>query len=365
MTLPPFIDRQTVHERLSLIFPEGTPNRNYCVREMAASVVFTMLYIGAVEGAENWLAPKHVVRMTDEQAGVRDDKLRIAYGREVMKPGFSGSGTRWYQENSREPLRDETLKQGLIGNGAVVERAGLATTSSHPRYALTSNFAALFDPKQVGSALITAIESWHADHLSATARARITLLRRGAGSTSEGVLIRFPNGETRRMAAGKSSEISKAVIEDFTSNFLIRPVVLWLSESGAKVVARDDELARSLGLQIAADRLLPDIILVDLGTQDADGFLIVFVEVVATDGPITDARRTDMLKLSTGGGFPPDQVAFVTAYLDREQAAFKRTVPNLAWGTFAWFTSEPQRILAMHGSFETAGALTRLMHIGH
>lgn len=365
MTLPPYIDRQTIHERLPLVFPEGTPNRNYCVREMAASVVFTMLYIGAIEGTGKWLAPKHVVRMTEDQAAVRDDPVRVAYGIDVMRPGFAASGTRWYQENSREPLRDETLKQGLIGNSAVVERAGLPTTSSHPRYALTASFAALFDPAIAAEALQIAIERWQSSHLSPVARGRIALIRRGAGATGEGVLVRFPNGETRRMASGKSSDISRAVIEDFAERFLVRPAVLWLSESGAKVVARDDELARSLGIQISADRLLPDIILVDLGQHDANGFLIVFVEVVATDGPITEARRTDMLRLSTDGGFPPERVAFVTAYLDREQSAFKRTVPNLAWGTFAWFASEPQRILAMHGAFETAGALTKLMLARH
>ena len=43
-------------------------NRNYVVREIAAKTVFVMLYIGAVEGAECWLRPDQVTRMTDAQA---------------------------------------------------------------------------------------------------------------------------------------------------------------------------------------------------------------------------------------------------------------------------------------------------------
>jgi hypothetical protein len=35
---------------------------------------------------------------------------------------------------------------------------------------------------------------------------------------------------------------------------LLAPAVLWVSESGAKVVARDDELASQLKLKISADR---------------------------------------------------------------------------------------------------------------
>ena len=102
--------------------------------------------------------------------------------------------------------------------------------------------------------------------------ARVALIRRGAVTTGEGVLVTFPNGETRRMAPGPSSHITKAVIEDFATRFLSKPAVLWVSESGAKVVARDDELARSLKLTITADRTLPDIILVDLGDDGAGSF---------------------------------------------------------------------------------------------
>ena len=41
--------------------------------------------------------------------------------------------------------------------------------------------------------------------------------------------------------------------------------MIFLSESGNKVVSRDDELARRIGLDIQADKDLPDIILADLG----------------------------------------------------------------------------------------------------
>lgn len=65
--LPPYVPRELVAERLPLIFPEGTPNRVYCTRELAASTVFAMLYIGAIEHSEVRLGPVHVYRMTDLQ----------------------------------------------------------------------------------------------------------------------------------------------------------------------------------------------------------------------------------------------------------------------------------------------------------
>jgi hypothetical protein len=54
---PPYATHELVAERLPLIFPEGIPNRTYCVRDLAASTVFTALYVGAVEGSGRGESP--------------------------------------------------------------------------------------------------------------------------------------------------------------------------------------------------------------------------------------------------------------------------------------------------------------------
>ena len=128
--MPPLPDVAEIQARLRMIFAEGSPRRNYCVREMAARTVFAMLYIGAIEGAGTWLGPKHVVRMGDAQAADRTDAGRNAYAAAVEKPGSSPPPDRWYQDNTREPIRDETLKEGLVQAGAVATKPGVPTTSS-------------------------------------------------------------------------------------------------------------------------------------------------------------------------------------------------------------------------------------------
>ncbi len=362
--MPPYIPRLAIHERLQVLFPEGVPQRTYCVREAAASTVFVMLYIGAVEGADIWVGPKQIVRMSDRQAEIQDEGGRKAYAGASMQPGFEPDGKRWYLENSREQIRDETLRQGLITHNAVVERQGLATTSSKPRYALRAAFAALFDPALDGASFDAAAAAWQARHLSASALARTVLMRRGAVTTGEGVLVTFPNGEARRLAPGPSSVISKAVIEEFAPRFLKVPAVLSLSESGAKIVARDDRLAAQLGLRITADKNLPDMILVDLGGGDVDGVLLVFVEVVATDGPVTPQRQSAFVAMAAQAGFPTERVAFVTAYLDRSHGAFKKTVAELAWRSFAWFAAEPDQILVLQDGATGDSSLSALMRLG-
>ena len=298
MPLPPLLAVTDPHERLQTIFPEGTANRSYVTREIAAKTIFVMLYIGAVEGARHWLRPDQVTRMTDAQAVLAEDQDRAAWLAESMRPAAGYIEGRWYATNTREPIRDETLREGLVRMGAVKEREGLPTTSPLPRYALAEEFTELFDPDLTGEALQTGIEEWQKANLSRGALARVAIMRRGAVAQEGRVLVTFPSGETRHMEPGPSSVISRAVVEEFAPRFLEQPGVIWLSESRNQVVARDDRLAQDIGLVIQPDRNLPDLILVDLGPAEP---LLVFVEVVATAGPVSEARQAALMTIATEG----------------------------------------------------------------
>jgi hypothetical protein len=356
--LPPYVSWEDVAKLLPKIFPEGTPNRSYCVRELAASTIFTALYIGAIERAGRYLGPVHVYRMTDEQASKSSDEDRIAYGENIRKNDVVVPGARWYADNTREPIRDETLRDGLVAIGAVTRREDLATTSGAPRYALKEDFAALFDPALSEDELASVITGFQQKHLSKSAQSRLAIVQAGAAGSTTGVLINFPSGETRRLAPGPSSVISKAVIEVFAFRFLTQPAVLWLSESGNKIVVRDDSILNAIGLKIEADRNLPDLILADLAPADP---LIVFVEVVATDGPITPRRQEALFAITDSAQFKRSQIAFLTAYQDRQAPSFKKTVHQLAWRSFAWFTSEPEHIIVLQESSESPARLVDLM----
>jgi hypothetical protein len=344
VTLPALLSWESVQERLQVIFPDGTKNRGYVTRDLAASTVFVALYIGAVEGRGVFLAPKHVYRMSDEQADLLDPSDRMRYCEAVMKPGGRAPGQQWYADTSREPIRDETLREGLVSLGAAIEKADVPTTSSKPRYALKAEFAALFDPSLSGEVLVDAISAWQAKSLTKGALARIAIVRRGGVAGGEHVPVTLPNGQKLHMKPGPSSEIAKAVIEVFAATFLKEPAVLFVSESGNKILAHHDEMARSIGLAIKAEKNLPDAILVDLGPEHP---LLVFVEVVATDGPINDRRKQALEDLAKDAGFPPEHIAYVTAYSDRSASPFKKTVDSLAWGSYAWFASEPEGLIEL------------------
>ena len=290
------------------------------------------------------MRPDQVTRMSDSQAELASDSDRSDWLKDSMRRAVGRVEGGWYAANTREPIRDETLRGGLVRVGAVKEREGLPTTSPLPRYALLSDFAALFDPSLTGEDLKNSIGKWQEANLSKGALARVAILRRGEVSRKGRTLVAFPNGETRHMDPGPSSVISKAVVEEFAPRFMEKPAVIWLSESRSRVVARDDQLAQDIGLSIDPGRNLPDLILVDLGPVEP---LIVFVEVVATAGPVSEMRRTALMAVAVEGGFNEGQVAFLTAYSDRDASAFKATLGELAWSSFAWFMSEPDNIILL------------------
>lgn len=348
MILPKVPSLDLISERLPSIFPEGAEHRGYCIRDMAAKTIYVMFYVGAIEGLDRWLRPSQVTDMSNAQSVILNDISRELWTNQSLSNNKPREAVTWYKSNSREPIRDETIRIGLIPCKAVIERDGLPTTSSKPKYALSEKFAALFDDSLSNEDFINLVNDWQKAHLSKSAMARLHLMKHITSATVHEVEVKFPNGEMRKLSAGPSSIIAKAVIEVFATKFLKQPAVLWLSESGNKVVAKDDQLAKSLGLVIDPKKALPDIILIDMGVkEDGSEMLVVFIEVVATDGPINRARKVTLKSLATEAGFEEKNLAFLTAYLDRSSSIFKKNVADLAWGSNVWFVSEPDNVIQL------------------
>ena len=80
------------------------------------------------------------------------------------------------------------------------------------------------------------------------------------------------------------------------------------------------------------------------GTPDRDYL------VVASDGPVTEQRRMAILNLIAASPrkYRPEDAVFVTAYADRDATAARRTMHALAWRSFAWFLSDPEKLIQLH-----------------
>ena len=339
MSFPPLLPVEEIRNRLLAIFPDGIPNRQHIIKPNTARVVFCSLYIGAVEGTDRWFAPRHLYRMTPELSVVSDPDVRLAFYTKVPR----SSEASWYADNSREGARDEGVRQGLIPLNAMVKRQGVDTTSSKGRYALHPDFAALFDPALTGAALNAAIANWQGSYLTGAARARAAL----AGTMDdEGITVHHPQGGSTVLPPGESPLITKAVVEEFARRFLTKPAVVWISDSAVKKFS-DDKLNQVLMIKLDVASLLPDVVLVDLVKPSLK---LVFVEIVSSDGAVTEQRKAGILELLAASpmGYTPEDAVFVTAYRDRGAKPVPKAIRELAWGSFAWFMSEPDNLVQLH-----------------
>jgi len=343
---------ETIRKRLEIIFPEGISDRLYLVRDVAAKTVFTMLYIDAIQGRGPMLAPVHVYRMGDAQAALQEPTERTAYREAIKSRSYVELDGLWMRDNSRESVRDESLRDGLRAKGAVIEDRTVPTTSSKGRYALQAEFAALFTLSD--DKFPAAAATWRESHLNQAELARVHILHaRPAGDT---VVVNFPSGESRNIPPGTSSILVKAVVEEFAPRFLGKPAVLWLSDSRDKVVIQDDRLMREIGLPIDQQRLLPDVVLADLSGRQMRLF---FIEIVATDGPITEARRLEILQLAATAGFPADMISFVSAFEHRNASPLKKRLSALALESYVWCMAEPDALIWI-----SRGNVTPVSHTG-
>lgn len=357
----PLLPREEVQARLQLIFPREAFDP-VLSNLLAASALAVMLYADAVVPDEgplpddaHWVRPSMCLWMSDAVYAHHGEEGRTAWRNAAL--GNSGrrgtlalqaewglqNALAWYADNSRETLRDETFPAWL-DHGALRDRRGIPTTSSRPRWALTERFADLFAPELTGDALEAAIETWRSTRMSPGDRLRITTLRDRERAT-HAVQVRLPNGTVRDLEPGDASVILRGVIQEWALVRLTDPVVLSISEPGDKVYVADASRLRALGLTIDAGNLLPDAVIVDIGATPPSFWI---VEAVATDGPVTEDRRRQLLRWAEGQRIPKESCRFLSAFLDRNDGIAKRRLKDLAADTFAWYASEPTRELAWY-----------------
>jgi len=341
--LPVLVPVDEVRRRLEAIFPAAFPDRGWLVGQLAARAVFVFLYGGFLDSAQRYLRPIVICRFTSAQAALTGEPARRQWLASAFRGGFRPGGSSWYADNTRESLRDDLFRSRLVRMGIVLRKAGVPTTSSAPIYSLSDAFAALFDPRSSGVALDAAIKQWRGTHLTPESLKRMALKARGALHRSGDIVVELPDRSRLRLAAGPSSPIIKALIEDFAPRWLQSPVVLWVSASNVKVHPQFVELAASVGLRFDRSVLLPDLILADVEAP----LSIVFCEVVATDGPVDADRKAALLGLAQRSDIAAEHVRFVSAYLDRESAPLRKTFHRVAVGSDVWFGNEPDLMVRL------------------
>lgn len=341
--LPPLPTLDEMRERLNAIFPDNFPDRRILTGDMAVRMLFVALYGGFTNARGRYFRPSTVIRFSLDQASLTDDIDRMAWLSTCQTPGHEPLGKQWYADNTREPLRDDLIRNRALPIGLIVKREGVAPTSPAPIYALADDFACLLSPLLQGKTLSNAIIAWQETALNPMTLKRMRLLARGVTEKQGQVSVKLPStNKVLRLAAGEASIITRDVCEDLAPRIMKLPIVVHVSISDQKTFPELAGEAAAYDLVLNPSSELPDVVMVDVGSNEGK---VAFVEVVHSDGPITELRKEALLKIAAEAGIPPGRVLLITAFEDRSSGAFRKRISELAIGSQVWFRSEPDFLL--------------------
>ncbi len=348
--LPSIPSRALIHERLNLIFPEGTTHRGDVTEEMAVNTISVFFYIGAVEGFDNWVQPGHIYYMSDSQFENTSETARNTWAKTHDWDGGKHIQNPWYPaQGNRESLRKFVIKRGLMERNAVILNRNFNDNANKGRYGLSRQFAALFNENLIDTQLNVQISHWQQQNLNPETQIAVGFRRITTGVNRIQVTYPDQTGSTL-LPSNDSSLITKMVIEKFSTIFLTDPHVISFSTSEHATVTPNPQIIR--GLDFANEevqKILPDVVLFDTFQRNGSPeTLLVFVEVVATSNPVTQNRKNLILSLLNARGYDTTKVAFVTAFLDRSHKGFSgKNLRDVAWGSYIWIASSPRDIILM------------------
>ncbi|MBQ9300099.1 MAG: restriction endonuclease [Clostridia bacterium] len=233
-----------------------------------------------------------------------------------------------YAENSRETIRKQAMHH--FRNAAFIEDNGLATNSPNYRYRLTDE--ALRTIQQFGT------KGWGA------ARDAFLSLHESLIDqyTSKRIMRKMPvriNGTDFTFSPGKHNALQKAIIEEFAPRFAPNTECLYVGDTIAKDLVKNEGKLRELGFEITLHDKMPDVVL-----YSAEKNWLYFIESVTSVGPMEPKRIKEIEQMTanvTAGK------VYVTAFLDFK--TFKKFSETLAWETEVWIADMPDHMIHLNG----------------
>lgn len=242
-----------------------------------------------------------------------------------------------YGENissgSYDDIRRKDLKPltdaGLVLNSSLLDQA--ATNNPNRGYALDAQFAGLL--KVYGT---SKWESKLSYFIETQRKTKEALERKRA---MERIPVTLPSGKTIELSTGEHNLLQKKIIEDFLPQFGMDAQVLYIGDTTAKYLVREDESLKAIHFFSLEHDALPDVV-----AYSKTKNLLFLIEAFNTSGPMDNSR---VLKLKTLLKDCSADVVFITAFLNTKE--FLKQFPKIAWETEVWIADNPEHMVHLNG----------------
>lgn len=242
-----------------------------------------------------------------------------------------------YGEAIADASYDDVRRKDLV----LLEEAGLVARSAADPLADTNDGTRGYAITSDALTLICAYEQSDWEH-------QLLEFRRRSGDIKDRlsklrsfnmVPVTLPSGQQYRLSPGPHNEIQKAIVEEFLPRFARGAQVLYIGDTTKKVLHRDTEGLRHLGILDIDKNTLPDVI-----AYEKDRHWLFLVEAVHSSNPIDGLRHLALRRLT-------DQTTadrlFVSAF--STASMFSRFSKHISWETEVWIADQPDHLVHFDG----------------
>jgi hypothetical protein len=236
-----------------------------------------------------------------------------------------------YKENSREPIRRQTIHQFIQAGIAELnpDNPNRPTNSPDNVYSVTSEALNLLK-KFSTPAWSEALNNFIAE--------KGTLAEKYDRKKSMNLKLELPNGSTVSLSPGKHNELQVEVIKSFRPRFFANGEIIYLGDTAHKLLVLDKKL-EELKVPITLHDKLPDIVLFDPSRN-----VLVLIEVVTSHGPVTPKRFIELENVLSESKL---KRIYVSAFPNF--SILKKHIDSIAWETEIWLADKPEHMIHFNG----------------
>lgn len=233
-----------------------------------------------------------------------------------------------YAENTRETIRKGAMHH--FRRAAFIEDNGAATNSPNYRYRLTREMLSLI--------LSFGTENWDSK-LKLFLDEHNSLIEIYSSKKQMRKMSVKINSNNFTFSPGKHNQLQKAILEEFAPRFAPNAMCLYVGDTSAKDLVKNESMLSKLGFSISVHNKLPDIVL-----YSEEKNWLYFIESVTSVGPMDPKRLKELEEMTakTESG-----KIYVTAFLDFN--TYKKFSNALAWETEVWIAESPDHMIHLNG----------------
>lgn len=238
-----------------------------------------------------------------------------------------------YAPNSRESVRKESVHQ-LIDAGILVKNSdapGRATNDKNNRY----------HPSDLAIKALAAYgtSDWERSLQEFHAEWKKLIEVWAAEREVHRVPVTLPDGSEVSLSSGEHSELIRAVVERFASQFTPGGTIVYLGDTGSKWIVNKPEYLAELGVAVDPHGKMPDVVI-----HFTEKDWLVLVEAVTSTGPVNGLRVAQLKELFAGAR---PGLVFVTAFPTKKK--FRQFATEIAWETEVWVAEEDTHMVHFNG----------------